>query len=99
VAHYSKSVLPGQNDNTVLSGHRNSVFNQLGQIRKGDLIFVKTSAGIFTYKMQSSRVVLKTDRTVIVHTDHPVLTLTTCYPFNNIGATTEAYIVVANLEP
>jgi sortase A len=98
VGHYAKSVLPGQNDNSVLSGHRTTVFNKLGQLKRGQLILVKTSAGTFTYKVRAFRVVLKTDRTVIVPTTHAVLTLTTCYPFNNFGATTHAFVVSADLQ-
>jgi sortase A len=97
VGHYAKSVLPGQNDNSVLSGHRTTVFNKLGKLKQGQLILVKTSAGTFTYKVHSSRVVLKTDRTVIVPTKSAVLTLTTCYPFNKLGATDHAYVVSADL--
>jgi sortase A len=98
VGHYAKSVLPGQNDNSVLSGHRTTVFNKLGKLRQGQLILVKTSAGTFTYKVRSSRIVLKTDRTVIVPTAGAVLTLTTCYPFNKLGSTDQAYVVSADLQ-
>lgn len=97
VGHYAKSVLPGQKDNSVLSGHRTTVFNKLGQLKRGQLILVKTSAGTFTYKVRSSRVVLKTDRTVIVPTPGAVLTLTTCWPFNKLGSTDQAYVVSADL--
>jgi sortase A len=97
VGHYAKSVLPGQKDNSVLSGHRTTVFNKLGKLREGELILVKTSAGTFTYKVRSTRIVMKTDRTVIVPTAGAVLTLTTCYPFNNLGATDHAYVVSADL--
>lgn len=97
VGHYAKSVLPGQNDNSVLSGHRTTVFNKLGKLKRGQLILVKTSAGTFTYKVRSMRIVLKTDRTVIVPTAGAVLTLTTCWPFNNLGSTHQAYVVSADL--
>jgi sortase A len=98
VGHYSNSVLPGQNDNSVLSGHRTTVFNKLGKLKQGQLILVKTRAGTFTYKVRSSRVVLKTDRTVIVPTKSAVLTLTTCWPFNKLGSTYQAYVVSADLQ-
>ena len=98
VGHYAKSVLPGQNDNSVLSGHRTTVFNKLGQLKRGQLILVKTSAGTFTYAVRSTRVVLKTDRTVIVPTASAVLTLTTCWPFNKLGSTDQAYVVSADLQ-
>jgi sortase A len=97
VGHFVQSVLPGETDNTVLSGHRTTVFNRLGELKIDDLVAVKTSAGIFTYKVTQFRIVNRTDKTVIVPTDTAVLTITTCYPFDQIGATTKAFIVVADL--
>jgi sortase A len=97
VGHYVQSVLPGETDNTVLSGHRTTVFNRLGELKINDLILVKTKAGTFTYKVTQFKIVNRTDRTVIVPTDTAVLTITTCYPFNNVGATTKAFIVTADL--
>lgn len=97
VGHFVKSVLPGETDNSVLSGHRTTVFNHLGDLKVKDLILVKTKAGTFTYQVRKFRIVERTNRTVIVPTETAVLTLTTCYPFNNLGATTKAFIVVADL--
>jgi sortase A len=97
VGHFSGSVLPGIADNSILSGHRTTVFNRLGELSKGDLVYVKTLAGTFTYEVNSFRIVKRTDKSVIVPTESGVLTLTTCYPFNFIGTTTEAYIVQAEL--
>lgn len=97
VGHYRSSVLPGENDNTVLSGHRATVFNRLGELRIGQSILVRTHAGTFHYTVTGTRIVKRTDKTVIVHTPHAVLTLTTCYPFNALGTTTRAYIVSATL--
>jgi sortase A len=97
VGHYLKSVLPGLSDNTVLAGHRNTVFNRLGELEIGDQIFIKTIAGSFIYEVKEFKVVKRTDKTVIVPTDDATLTLTTCYPFNHIGITTDAFIVTAKL--
>ncbi len=58
---------------------------------------MQTSAGIFTYKVNGTRIVHKDDKTVIVPTNHAVLTLTTCYPFNVIGNAPDRYIVSADL--
>ncbi len=66
VGHFAGSVLPGENDNSVLSGHRDTVFRKLGQVGEGDLLIVTTSAGEFTYKVNKVRIVDKDDRTVIV---------------------------------
>ena len=84
VGHFMESVLPGEKDNSVLSGHRETVFRKLGDLVVGDILVLRTSAGIFTYIVSSTRIVEKDDRTVIVPTDHAVLTLTTCYPFNYV---------------
>lgn len=97
VGHYSSSVLPGVADNSVLSGHRTSVFNRLGELKIGDTIIVETSAGLFTYSVREFRVVDRSDRTVIVRTPTAVLTLTTCFPFDSPFATSDAFIVSADL--
>lgn len=97
VGHYTKSVLPGLSDNSVLAGHRNTVFNRLGELETGDEIYIKTTAGTFIYQVTKFKVVKRTDKTVIVPTDDATLTLTTCFPFNHIGITTEAFIVSAKI--
>jgi sortase A len=97
VGHFAKSVLPGENDNSVLSGHRDTVFRKLGEVGKGDLLVVETEAGTFTYKVKNVRIVDKDDRTVIVPKPRATLTVSTCYPFDFIGASPERYILVANL--
>ena len=97
VGHFIQSVLPGEDDNCVLSGHRETAFRQLGMLKIGDILIVQTSAGTFTYKVNGTRIVAEDDKTVIVPTDHAVLTLTTCYPFNYIGSAPDRYIVSADL--
>ena len=47
VGHFTQSVLPGQKDNCVLSGHRETVFRQLGNLKIGDTLIVQTVAGTF----------------------------------------------------
>ncbi|MFG6495084.1 class D sortase [Fictibacillus sp. UD] len=97
VGHFAKSVLPGENDNSVLSGHRDTVFRKLGDVGRGDLLIVETAAGTFTYKVKNVRIVDKDDRTVIVPKPRATLTVSTCYPFDFIGASPERYILVADL--
>ena len=99
VGHFEGSVLPGVTDNSVLAGHRDSVFSNLGKLKIGDLIFVDTAAGKFTYKIFHFRIVMADDRTVIVPTKTAVLTLSTCYPFRYFGNAPKRYIVSANLIP
>lgn len=97
VGHYLRSVLPGESDNTVLAGHRETVFNRLGELKVGQKISVATAAGVFEYKIRNFRVVERSDRSVIVPTPHAVLTLVTCYPINFVGITHQTYVVSADL--
>ena len=96
--HFIQSVLPGMNDNCVISGHRGTVFAKLGKLKLDDQLIIQTSAGTFTYAVKGIRIVDKDDKTVIVPTDHAVLTLTTCYPFIYVGNAPYRYIVTADLE-
>ena len=97
VGHFIQSVLPGEKDNSVLSGHRDTVFAKLGKLKLGDQLIVQTSAGTFTYEIKRIRIVDKDDKTVIVPADHAVLTLTTCYPFYFVGSAPDRYILTADL--
>ena len=97
VGHYVGSVLPGISDNSVLAGHRDSVFRNLGELKIGDLMTVRTSYGTFVYEVHKIRIVDANDRTVIVPTQDAVLTLSTCYPFRFIGNAPKRYVVQAGL--
>ncbi|MFF2875187.1 class D sortase [Gottfriedia sp. NPDC057991] len=97
IGHYANSVLPGERDNSVLAGHRDTVFRELGAVKIGDPLIVKTSAGTFTYKVNKIRIVDKEDRTVIVPMIKPTLTVSTCYPFHYIGPAPKRYVLVAKL--
>lgn len=97
VGHYVGSVLPGLQDNSILSGHRTSVFNRIGELMINDLILVQTEPGIFTYQVRGFEVVDRDDQTVIGPSPKATLTLTTCFPFDSSTATTQAFIVEANL--
>ena len=97
VGHFIQSGLPGAQDNCVLSGHRDTVFSKLGQLKIGDVFITQTAAGTFTYAIRRIRIVGKNDRTVIVPTGHAVLTVTTCYPFYFIGSAPDRYVLSADL--
>ena len=97
VGHYVRSVLPGVSDNSVLSGHRGTVFKNLDNIKIKDLLIVTTEYGEYIYKVYKIRIVKANDKTVIVPNEDAILTLSTCYPFRYVGNAPERYIVQANL--
>lgn len=99
IGHYTDSVFPGEPDNAVLAGHRESRFRDIGRLKKGDRIIVETrDEGTFVFSVKKTWVTDKDDRSVIVSHDESVLTLITCYPFHYVGAAPERYIVQAELK-
>ena len=97
VCHFVESALPGEDNNCVISGHRDTVFTKVGELQVGDALIVETSVGIFTYEVTGTKIVEKDDDTIIVPTDTGKLTLTTCYPFRFLGDAPQRYIVIADL--
>ncbi len=97
VGHMLDTAMPGEPDNCVISGHRDTVFSDLGKLETGDQIIMQTAAGTFAYEIGRIRVVDKDDVTVVVPADHAVLSVSTCYPFNYVGSAPDRYVLVANL--
>ena len=97
--HYSKSVMPGESDNSVIAGHRDTVFAALGKIKIGASIKITTRYGSYTYRVTGTRIVDKDDRTVIVPTESATVTLSTCYPFRFIGNAPQRFVVSALMVP
>ncbi|WP_257391500.1 class D sortase [Cytobacillus gottheilii] len=98
VGHFSSTVLPGQGDQILLSGHRDTVFRRLGDVQIGDLVHVVMPYGKYTYKMNKSYIVDADDTTVIRSTaPEELLTISTCYPFSFIGDAPDRYILEAEL--
>ena len=96
VGHFSSTSLPGQNDQILLSGHRDTVFRQFGELEHGDEIHVKMENGTFIYTIYDTEIVDADDRTVIRSTaPDEILTLSTCYPFTNFGGAPNRYIIYA----
>lgn len=88
---------PDGQRHTVLAGHRDTVFSELGTLKEGDQMYVQFEGIQYEYKISRTWVTHADDRTVIVEKDNPVLTLTTCYPFTFIGAAPDRYIIEAPL--
>lgn len=98
VGHYLQSVLPGRSDNSVLAGHRDGVFKNLGKLRINDTVKIEMGTQVWIYKITKQQIVDDDDRTIIVPHDQAVLTLVSCYPFDFIGPAPKRYILTAVLE-
>lgn len=99
VGHYIGygTVKPGETGHMVLSGHRDTVFRGMAKVQKGDQLIVEYDNQYFIYQVRKMWVTKADDRTVIVSKDRPILTLTTCYPFDYVGSAPDRYIVESEL--
>jgi len=99
VGHLPGSALPGQPGNVVLAGHRDTFFRPLRNIHKGDEITLTTLAGAYRYRVDFTEIVGPRDTKVLNHSDDPILTLVTCYPFYFVGPAPRRFIVRASQMP
>ncbi|MFZ2552726.1 MAG: class D sortase [Trichococcus flocculiformis] len=95
VGHYPTTALPGEKEQILLSGHRGTVFQRLGELIAGDRFIIDMGYGKFEYEMRESQIVAADDTTVIKPRGEEVLTLSTCYPFSYIGSAPDRYIIYA----
>jgi sortase A len=96
VGHYKGSSFPKEKGQIVLSGHRDTVFRRLGELKLGDILAISTPQGTFSYKIDNTQIVEANDRSIItLQKNEEILTLTTCYPFSFIGNAPERYIITA----
>lgn len=95
VGHYAGTAYPLEEDQIVLSGHRDTVFRRMGELEIGDTMELQLPYGDFEYEIVDMYIVDADDRTVIVPHDEEILTVTTCYPFSFIGSAPDRYIIDA----
>ncbi|MBM7606391.1 sortase A [Metabacillus crassostreae] len=97
IGHVISTPLPGEENNSVLAGHRDTFFRNLEKLEIGDKLLIERSDIYFIYKIKKIRIVDKDDNTVIVPRPRSTLTLITCYPFTYIGPAPQRYIIEAEL--
>ncbi|WP_019154447.1 class D sortase [Robertmurraya massiliosenegalensis] len=96
VGHLKESAYPDQNNQIVLSGHRDTVFRRMGELNIGDELIIALPYGRYIYKITDTKIVDANNTTVIKNTfPHEELIVTTCYPFTFIGNAPERYIITA----
>lgn len=96
VGHYKDSYYPGEGGQIVLSGHRDTVFTRLEEVKLGDELRIKLGYGKFSYRIINTKIVDAEDTSVItLQNNKEELILTTCYPFGYIGNAPQRYIIYA----
>lgn len=96
VGHYESTAFPGEDEQILLSGHRDTAFRQFGELEIGDRFLIEMPYGTFEYEMMEAEIVDADDTSVISPKGEEVLTLSTCYPFSFIGSAPDRYIIYAS---
>ena len=89
------TALPEDGGNVGLAAHRDSFFRGLKDIRKNDIITLKTLESTYYYRVDWTEIVLPEDTHVLEDTGVPELTLVTCYPFYYVGSAPKRFVVRA----
>ncbi|ANY76584.1 class D sortase [Paenibacillus ihbetae] len=95
VGHYSSTAFPLDDEQILLSGHRDTVFRNFDKLEVGDRFVVKLPYGTFEYEIRSTDIVDKDDTSVIRSMGSEVLVVSTCYPFRYLGNAPERFIFYA----
>jgi sortase A len=102
--HVSSTPEPGEKGNSVIVGHRDTQFNSLKRLQKGDLIEVKTKHRRQQFKVTMLRIALDSQLEYVQNNigndtfddGQSILTLVTCYPFDSmLPNPTHRYVVRA----
>jgi LPXTG-site transpeptidase (sortase) family protein len=109
VSHFYKTSAPGQDGNSIISGHSsnyiwakgdyNHIFKDLNNLENGDTISIRSVQAngkvlTFQYKVDDKFVASDDDARIFATSDSPTLTLTTCWP---IGTNLKRLIIKAEL--
>jgi len=81
--HLSASVLPGETGNSVIAGHRDTHFSFLRDVTVGEPLYVENIGGSkHVYEVIGIDVVDSRRGSLLLDTDAAILSLITCYPFD-----------------
>lgn len=100
VGHSSGSYFPGEGGSIIYMGHNSkNTFRRFSELQIGNEIEVKTTYGEYKYKIYDMQLIQETEFDKLpIQREKEILMVYTCYPFNNIGYTTQRYVVYAELE-
>jgi len=85
--HLSVSVLPGEAGNSIIAGHRDTHFQFLQFMKRGESIMIETADGNnHLYQVTDIDVVDSRRGSIVLDTESPMLSLVTCYPFGALEA-------------
>jgi sortase A len=96
--HYPYTPLPGQRGTVAVAGHRTTYgapFRHLDAVRAGDRVELSMPYGVFTYRVERTRIVQPTDVWVTDRVSFDRLILSACHPLYSAA---KRIVVFAKLE-
>ena len=82
--HLTGTALPGELGNSVITGHRDTHFDFIGELKTGDTFRLQRPDGTWArYRVAGGEVVDARTAQLADTPDRSVVTLVTCYPFNS----------------
>jgi sortase A len=95
-AHVAASAMPGENGTSVIAAHRDTHFNFIKNLERGDEIDVTTQTGkTIRYRMTDARIVHAQASGIAARGKDQRLALVTCYPFDGLQRGPLRYVVFA----
>lgn len=98
VGRITGTAAPGQKGNIGIAGHRDSFFQNLKEVNRGDEIELETTTTSEIYVVDRILVTGEDDLSVLQPRDSQSLTLVTCYPFHYVGPAPRRFVVQATIK-
>ncbi len=95
--HVVDTAIPGEAGNAVITGHRDTFFRNIYELKKGDDIIVRRNGQVFKYQVTGKKIVQPEDLSVLKPTQDAQLTLITCYPTYYIGPAPKRLVIFSKL--
>jgi len=82
--HLTGTALPGERGNSVITGHRDTHFDFIGELKTGDTFRLQRPDGSWArYRVAGGEVVDARTAQLVNTPDRSAVTLVTCWPFNS----------------
>jgi sortase A len=98
VGRIAGTAAPGQKGNIGIAGHRDSFFQNLKEVNRGDEIELETTTTSEIYIVDRILVTGEDDLSVLQSRGSQSLTLVTCYPFRYVGPAPRRFVVQATIK-
>lgn len=97
IGHDNDSYFPGEGGSIILMGHNfKKILRNIPKAQIGDGIDINTEYGDFSYKIYDIKIVDENETEQLpIQKKEEILMIYTCWPINNIGYTTQRYVVYA----